>query len=71
MANAHNTFEIVAGGTINPASPHGLFDAADIARVESTFGYMGYGPTGDGLFGHLENKPGITKGCQLVLATDV
>ena len=38
---------------------------------ETTFPYQGYGEAGSGLVQRIKKKPGVTKGAQLVMVTDV
>lgn len=43
----------------------------DLAGDETTFGFNGWGESGTGLLGLIMNKPGITRGGQIVVAVDV
>ena len=43
----------------------------DLCGDETTWGFNGFGERGAGLLTHILNKPGVTKGGQVVLLTDV
>jgi hypothetical protein len=43
----------------------------DLSGDETTWGHGGFGEAGSGLIGRILNKPGITKGGQIVMISDV
>ena len=43
----------------------------DLTGDETTWGHGGYGEAGSGLTGRIRDKPGKTKGGQIVIASDV
>jgi hypothetical protein len=43
----------------------------DLCGDETTFGFNGWGEAGSGLLGLIMNKPGITRGGQIVVVSDV
>ena len=43
----------------------------DLCGDETTWGHGGFGESGSGLIGRIINKPGITKGGQIVMVSDV
>ena len=45
--------------------------ALDLCGDETTWGHGGYGEAGSGLCGRITGKPGITKGGQIVILSDV
>ena len=48
-----------------------LFCGLDLCGDESTFGFNGWGEAGSGLLGLIANKPGVTRGGQIVMVSDV
>eukprot|EP00957_Ditylum_brightwellii_P076689 5829329-Ditylum_brightwellii.AAC.1 len=43
----------------------------DLCRDKTTFGHNGYGEQGSGFFGRVSDKPGVSKGRQIILLSDV
>ena len=43
----------------------------DLCGAETTWGHGGFGEAGSGLIGRIINKPGVTKGGQIVMVSDV
>ena len=43
----------------------------DLCGDKTTWGHQGYGEAGSGLMGRIVGKPGITKGGQIVMVSDV
>ena len=45
-------------------------DCLDLTGDETTWGHAGYGEAGSGITGQIMNKPGISKGSQVVIISD-
>ncbi len=43
----------------------------DLSGDETTWGHGGFGEPGSGIIGRILNKPGVTKGGQIVMISDV
>ena len=63
-------FDLIFKVIVNNVNNITKYASLDLCGDETTWGHAGYGEAGSGITGRIMNKPGISKGGQIVVITD-